>query len=124
VRTSVNSGESQKYKSGRARDQFSIFRSVQTQHFEDFPINLLFFKRFSKFGGPVPTRPLFWLRYCRLRFVHLYLIITITNNNSNQLFSFLLLLLLLLNQNIDQTLITTIVLSPQSLQLELLAIIG
>ncbi len=56
---------SQEFTSGWARDYFSTFGWAQTQKFEDLPINLHLCKRFSKFlGGPVPTRPLFWLRYC------------------------------------------------------------
>jgi hypothetical protein len=55
---------SQEFTSGWARDYFSIFGWAQTQKFEDLPINLHLCKGFSKFlGGPVPTRPLFWLRY-------------------------------------------------------------
>jgi hypothetical protein len=41
-------------------DYFSIFGWARTQKFQDLPINLHLFKRFSKFlGGPVHTRPVF-----------------------------------------------------------------
>ncbi len=55
---------SQEFTSGWARDYFSTFGWAQTQKFEDLSMNLHLCKRFSEFlGGPVPTRPLFWLRY-------------------------------------------------------------
>jgi hypothetical protein len=52
-----NQWRSQEFTSGWAQTQ-------KFQEFEDLPIKLHLCKRFSKIlGGPVPTQPLFWLRY-------------------------------------------------------------
>jgi hypothetical protein len=59
----VGSGEARNSQVG-GRDYFSIFGWAKTEKFEHLPMNLHLCKRFSKFlGGPVPTLPVFWLRY-------------------------------------------------------------
>ncbi len=70
----IEQWRSQEFTSGCARHYFLIFGWAQTQKFEDSPMNLHLFKRFSKFlGGPVPKRPVFWLLYCHwIKLLHIY----------------------------------------------------